>query len=115
MFTTIDASNGRRRPFTTESAKELGGRIIQLARPSADVMEYGGKMFRIGGATEWRRTLGDGSEAVIQKRGRWCSEIGRIYTRTLLTEQLRASMLIGSGGAGMEELEALADGWTQSA
>ena len=114
MFTTV-GSNGRRVPFTTRSVTQLGRRIIQLARPSANILQYGGKMWRVGGATEWRRTLGDGSEAVIQKRGRWCTEIGRIYTRTLLAEQLRASMLIGTGGDGQEELEALAGGWTQSA
>ena len=107
MFTTKPGV-----PFTTQAAMQLGRRIILKAKPLADATRYGGKMWRVGGATEWRRALGDGSEAIIQKRGRWCTEIGKIYTRTLLAEQLRASLTIGSGGHQVE-LEALAGGWSQ--
>ena len=119
MFSLVRRHGQRRLPYTTSAARSLGRRIVTFADPTAAESDFGGKMFRIGGATEWRRYLGDGSEATIRKRGRWCSEVGRIYTRTLIAEQLSASLRIGGaaaadGGAGME-LEAIAEGWAQSA
>ena len=89
---------------------ELGRRIAATA---GETGQRGGKMYRIGGATDWRATVGDGSQDTIRKRGRWCSAIGEIYQRTLLVDQLAASLHVGS--VVSDELEAACPGWAQPA
>ena len=75
---------------------------------------YGGKSFRIGGATDWRAVLGESkAERIIRQRGRWDSDIHKIYERALAHEHLSGSAAVG--GASGAELEALCAGWAQPA
>ena len=79
-----------------------------------DPADFGGKSFRIGGATDWRAVLGESkAERIIRQRGRWDSDIHKIYERALATEHLSGSALVG--GASGAELEALCAGWAQPA
>ena len=79
-----------------------------------DPADFGGKSFRVGGATDWRAVLGESkAERIIRQRGRWDSDIHKIYERALATEHLSGSALVG--GASGAELEALCAGWAQPA
>jgi hypothetical protein len=71
----------------------------------------GGKLFRIGGSTDLRDCLGDGSERVIKERGRWGTDVAFVYQRALLRDQLRASGAIADADAA--DLEATIAGWVQ--
>eukprot|EP00965_Chrysotila_dentata_P018191 605200-Pleurochrysis_carterae.AAC.1 len=53
-----------------------------------DPANFGGKCWRIGGATDLRDRLGDASKATIKQRGRWASDIAEVYQRALLDHQL---------------------------
>ena len=79
----------------------------------ADPTEYGGKSFRIGGATDWREILGADAERTTKQRGRWHSDIAHIYQRALANTHLAASARVGSAAGA--DLEALCRGWTQPA
>ena len=75
---------------------------------------YGGKSFRIGGATDYRAVYGpEAAERMIKQRGRWHSDIHSLYTRALAAEHLEGSAAIGDARGA--ELEALCKGWTQPA
>ena len=78
-----------------------------------DPREFGGKSLRIGGATDLREALGDDekSSRLIERRGRWCSEIARVYQRGRLETQLAGSMAMGS--AGGVDMESVCLGWVQ--
>ena len=63
----------------------------------------GAHSFRIGGATE----LADqgASQLLLQAKGRWASDIGRIYARMTHRAQLAASRLMQRrGGRDLEEI-----------
>eukprot|EP00965_Chrysotila_dentata_P083030 2739432-Pleurochrysis_carterae.AAC.1 len=77
-------------------------------RAGLDPDEFGGKGWRIGGATDLRDVLGDGGAAAIQQRGRWGSDV-----RAVVDGQLRTSAeMAESTGVDME---ALCAGWVQPA
>ena len=79
-----------------------------------DPARFGGKSFRVGGATDLRCALGVAEgKAVIKQRGRWNSDIADIYQRALLADQLDGSAAMG--GAHGADLEGLLDGWSQPA
>ena len=79
-----------------------------------DPADFGGKSFRIGGATDWRAVLGESkAERIIRQRGRWDSDIHKIYERALAHEHLSGSAAVG--GASGAELEALCAGWAHPA
>ena len=75
--------------------------------------EFGGKSFRIGGATDWRDVFGADAERIISQRGRWHSDIARLYQRALAETHLRGSAL--AGDAAHADLESLCRGWAQPA
>eukprot|EP00965_Chrysotila_dentata_P092599 3055806-Pleurochrysis_carterae.AAC.1 len=82
-------------------------------RAGLDSDECGGKGWRIGGATDLRDVLGDGSAAAIQQPGRWGSDVAQIYQRAVVDGQLRTSAeMAESTGVDME---ALCAGWVQPA
>ena len=100
------------RPWRTEDTRRLARRIA--AHLGMDEAQYGGKSFRIGGATDLRSVYGpDAAMAMIKQRGRWASDIHTVYQRALASEHLGASAAIGD--ASGEELEALCTGWAQPA
>ena len=75
---------------------------------------FGGKSFRVGGATDLRCALGSAEGmAVIKQRGRWNSDIAEIYQRALVLDQLEGSAAMGDAGGA--DLEGLLDGWSQPA
>ena len=71
----------------------------------------GAHSFRIGGATD----LADqgASPLLLQSKGRWASDIGRIYARMTRRAQLAASRLMQRRGA--RDLEELFPSFTQAA
>ena len=78
-----------------------------------DPREFGGKSFRIGGATDWRAKLGADSERLIKQRGRWKSDIALAYQRSLVEQHLQSSVDVGDVSGA--DLEALCPGWVQRA
>eukprot|EP00965_Chrysotila_dentata_P093800 3100183-Pleurochrysis_carterae.AAC.2 len=78
-----------------------------------DPNEFGGKAWRIGGATDLRDILGDGGAAAIQQRGRWASNVAQVYQRAVVDGQLRTSAAMATSSG--VDLEALGVGWTQPA
>ena len=77
-----------------------------------DETQFGGKSFRIGGATDLAAAFGVvKAERLIKQRGRWNSSVQRLYERALAEEHLGASAAIGE--AEGRELEALCRGWAQ--
>jgi hypothetical protein len=86
----------------------------QPAALGLDKAQFGGKSFRIGGATDLAAAFGVvKAERLIKQRGRWSSSVQRLYERALAEEHLSASAAIGE--AEGRELEALCHGWVQRA
>jgi hypothetical protein len=78
-----------------------------------DPTEFGGKSFRIGGATDWRQKLGPDAERLIKQRGRWKSDIALCYQRALVGQHLDASVAVGDADGA--DLEGVCPGWIQPA
>ena len=87
--------------LTVSQLRSFAGKLMRAAgQKSAKV---GAHSFRIGGATE----LADqgASQLLLQAKGRWASDIGRIYARMTRRAQLAASRLMQRrGGRDLEEL-----------
>ena len=98
-------------PFTTSDVRAFGRRMAAAAGipPTA----VGGKLMRIGGATDLRDVLGEAGQRVIKQRGRWGSDVANVYQRALTRDLLEASALTGDAEA--EEMEATLAGWVQPA
>lgn len=97
--------------WTTDDSRELAremGTALGL-----DPAALGARSFRVGGATDYKAKLGAGAERFIQERGRWCSDIGRIYTRALAAPHLAGSADVGD--ADGVDVETLCPGWVQPA
>ena len=73
---------------------------------------FGGHSCRIGGATDCAD--GGGSPLLLQAKGRWASDIGKIYARMTLRAQLSASKLMQKG-KGSRDLEDIFPDFTQPA
>ena len=84
-------------------------RMRQIARQYARVLgvppeQVGAHSFRIGGATDLVAT-GQLSQLLLQAKGRWQSDIGRIYARMTRRAHLAASELMHHArGRDLEEL-----------
>ena len=88
------------KPMTVERLRGLAKRIWRAAGQEGTV---GAHSFRIGGATD----LADqgASPLLLQAKGRWSSDIGKIYARMTRRAQLAASELMQRrGGRDLEEL-----------
>ena len=97
--------------YSTRDVRLLVQRVAAVCGEPPE--EFGAMSLRAGGATDLRVYVGDSSLELIKQRGRWCSEIGRIYQRALLRTQLDGSGAMGdSAGADME---AVCVGWSQPA
>jgi hypothetical protein len=102
MFRLRDARGSPRamtvaqlRAFTKDCAAELGYGVRA---------HWGAHSGRIGGATDLAST-GRASQLLLQAKGRWASDIGRIYARMTRRCQLAASRLMQKArGRDLEEL-----------
>ena len=66
-----------------------------------DPKEFGAQSSRIGGATD----VAPGGEMLLQAKGRWASDIGKIYSRMTRRAQIAASdIMFGSHSKDLEEL-----------
>ena len=98
-------------PWDTEDTRLLARRFATAL--GLDPSEFGGKSFRIGGATDWRDIFGADAERVIKQRGRWQSDIAFLYQRALAETHLRGSAAVAD--ADHADLESLCLGWAQPA
>ena len=80
-----------------------------------DSSEFGGKSFRIGGATDMREALGEGSKETIKQRGRWATDVAEVYQRALIKSHLDASVAMGSAQASRDLEEFCNGSWAQPA
>ena len=103
MFTS------RGRVWRTSSARDLFRALAFAAGLTPS--EYGAKSGRIGGATDARDRVGDGSADVVKRRGRWASDVAEVYQRELLGPQLDLSASLAD--AVGEDLERMCLGWAQ--
>lgn len=97
--------------WRTSDSLAIFKEIAQAA--GVDPAPVGAKAGRIGGATDARERLGAAGERAIIRRGRWCSLVGLIYQRELVSTQLAMSADLGD--ALSESLEELGLGWVQPA
>jgi len=75
-------------------------RALGYERPE----EFGAHSARIGGATDLAAT-GKASELLLKAKGRWASDIGKIYSRLTRRALLAASRLMQRArGRDLEEL-----------
>ena len=80
-----------------------------MGAPQAD---FGAHSYRIGGATDLANS-GEATELHLKARGRWASDIGKIYSRLARSEQLKGSDLMYK--AHGRDLEEMYDDFTQPA
>jgi hypothetical protein len=59
----------------------MGKRMAKAAGIPPEAV--GGKLFRIGGATDVRDVLGAAAERTLKDRGRWGSDVAYVYGRML--------------------------------
>lgn len=97
--------------YCTEDVRDIGRRMAGAAGIPPE--SVGGKLFRIGGATDLRDIMGDAAPRALKDRGRWGSDVAFIYARALLRDQLHASATVGDATA--REVEAMVAGWVQPA
>ena len=98
--------------YTTKDVDALGSRMAETAGIPTHVV--GGKLWRIGGATDLWEVLGaERAKDHIKRRGRWKSDIWEVYQRVLLGAQLNAAA--GMAAACDEDIEAVCPGWVQPA
>ena len=92
----------RGRPLTTERFRALNKRYARLL--GWDPKQAGAHTPRIGGAAEYVAT-GEASELLLQARGRWSSDIARVYARMTRRAHLAASdLMFQARGRDLEEL-----------
>ena len=83
-----------------ESVRDVACGVLRMGKRR----QWGGHSPRIGGATDLAST-GKCSPVLLQAKGRWGSDIGRIYARMTRRSQLAASKLMQSAkGRDIEEL-----------
>ena len=98
--------------YKTADVRALGKDMAEAAGISANAV--GGKLWRIGGATDLRDVLGcEGGQCVIKERGRWGSDVAFVYQRALMRDALEASARIGD--AARADMESMIAGWVQPA
>lgn len=97
------ARSGRRHHFTTEALRELvRRRMAQIGEDRPE--EWGAHSGRIGGATDLAST-GELDPQLLRAKGRWGSDIGRIYARATRRSMLEASeRMHHARGKDLEEI-----------
>lgn len=97
------SKTGKRIHFTTSSMRSLiRARMKDLGY--LNYHQWGAQSCRIGGATDLAST-GRASQLLLQAKGRWSSDIGKIYARMTRRSQLAASRLMQkASGRDIEEI-----------
>jgi hypothetical protein len=98
---------GRGTPMTTDAFRKLVKDIA--ASLGFRRSEFGAHSPRIGGATD----LGDESPLLLQAKGRWAGDIGKIYARLTRRGLVRASRAMQKRGA--KDMEEIYDAFAQPA
>ena len=100
--------------FTHFSVKDMRTCIRKRLRSLGyeAVHEWGAHSCRIGGATDLMAT-GQATQLLLQAKGRWASDIGKVYARMTRKSQIEASKLMQS--ARGRDLEELLPGFSQPA
>ena len=81
-----------------------GGRREPAKQLGFDPKQFGAQSARIGGATDLAAT-GKASQLLLQAKGRWSSDIGKIYARMTRKAQLAVSdMMYESSSKDLEEI-----------
>ena len=110
----------RRAVFTLPSGvavatADVRGIVQRMASAAGeDPREFGAKSLRAGGATDLSAAAGwsvERATAAIKARGRWWSDVYKLYRRALLGEQLDASRAVGDAEGA--DMEAVCAGWCQ--
>ena len=110
----------RRAVFTLPSGTAIAtddvrGIVQRMASAAGeDPREFGAKSLRAGGATDLSAAAGwsiERATAAIKARGRWWSDVYKLYRRALLGEQLDASRAVGDAEGA--DMEAVCAGWCQ--
>jgi hypothetical protein len=87
------------KPMTTPRFRAQVKRLAAL--DGQDPKEFGAQSARVGGATD----VAPGGEMLLQAKGRWASDIGRIYAHMTRKAQIAASdIMFGNGSKDLEEL-----------
>ena len=97
--------------WDTDATRDLAQRFATIL--GLDPSDFGGKSFRIGGATDWRDVLGADAERITKERGRWHTDIAHIYQRAIVDGHLRGSAAVGDAAGA--DLETMCRGWIQPA
>lgn len=103
LFRTRDVRTGAPRHMRVKDMRALvRRRMHELGYESPE--QWGAHSCRIGGATDLV-AAGDASPLLLQAKGRWASDIGRIYARMTRRSQLAASRLMQRAkGRDLEEI-----------
>lgn len=107
----LSGSRGRRSGFTTAKLLELVRRRMRQIGEDKP-REWSAHSPRIGGATDLAST-GKLCQVTLQAKGRWASDIGKIYARGTRLSQLKASQLMQQGRG--RDLEEIFPGYSQPA
>ena len=95
----------------TKAINGIAKRMASLAGIPAEAVSA--RLWRVGGATDLRATLGMAGADMIKERGRWGSDVAFIYARALASQQMDAAA--GMAAATGREVEAMVPGWVQPA
>ena len=99
------------RAYDTGDVRRVAKR--QAAACGEDPAHFGARSYRVAGATDLKEIFGVAGQEYIKARGRWNSDIAKIYQRTIAQEQLDgAAHMTGASGS---DLESLIIGWSQPA
>lgn len=91
------------KPMTTPHFRALVKRYAKIL--GFKEIEFGAHSPRIGGASELMAHPGSCSELLLQAKGSWDSQIGRIYTRLTRRAHLAASdCMFQTAGCDLEEI-----------
>lgn len=102
MFRAAE-QGGQRGHFTTAKLRELVRRRVRQIGEKKP-REWGAQSARIGGATDLAST-GQLCQLTLQAKGRWASDIGKIYARGTRRSQLETSQLMHRArGRDLEEI-----------
>ena len=90
------------RPMSTGAYRAV---VRELARALGhEPKHFGAQSTRIGGASDLAAT-GQASQLLLQAKGRWASDIGKIYSRMTRRAQLAVSdLMYASKGRDLEEI-----------
>ena len=90
------------RAITTSYFRAVVRKLTKLLK--FDPKQFGAQSARIGGATDLAAT-GKASQLLLQAKGRWSSDIGKIYARMTRKAQLAVSdMMYESSSKDLEEI-----------